>query len=250
MVPCPYQRLTASYPAGRISFFLRAAQDKDVQFKCFQLPSPGECGRKKAKSRNAFQCSEGPDPRLLWSAENVMNTEKTLNTKEILNDIKDGLTDFEIIEKHRLSGQELKKALHELFGAHLLTAKDAFLRPIFYDQTLDTERRRTVPREYLLLLIPVYDAQRPEHKGWLTDVSEMGCGVRGISVSPGQRLRLAIDSKELSQSGLIAFDALCCWSVTNVPDADPVAGLEIINIGLSDKQRLKELIRLIEFSSE
>ena len=179
-----------------------------------------------------------------------MNAQKTLEIREILNDIKGGLTDFEVIEKHRLSCEELKQALRELVNTRLLTPREAFLRSIFYDQTLETERRRAVPREPLLLLIPVYDMKSPENAGLLTDVSEIGCGVRGISANPGQRLRLAIDSKELSLSELIVFDALCCWSVTNVPDAEPVAGFEIINIGESDKQRLKDLVRFITFSSE
>jgi hypothetical protein len=33
-------------------------------------------------------------------------------------------------------------------------------------------------------------------------------------------------------------------------EAFPVAGLEIINTGKPDKQRMKELVRLIAFSSE
>lgn len=179
-----------------------------------------------------------------------MNTQKTLEISEILNDIKGGLTDFEVIEKHRLSCEELKQALRELVDTRLLTPREGFLRSIFYDQTLETERRRALPREPLLLLIPVYDMKSPENAGLLTDVSEIGCGVRGLLASPGQRLRLAIDSKELSLSELIVFDALCRWSAANVPDAEPVAGFEIINIGESDKQRLKDLVRFINLSSE
>ena len=179
-----------------------------------------------------------------------MNTGMISETGDILGDIAGGLTDFELMRKHCLSPQELRETLRELVSRRVLTPRKAFLRPIFYDQTLDGETRRTVPREYLLVLIPVYEVQHPEAKGWLTDISEAGCGVQGISVNPGHRIRVAIDPSELSQGKPIVFDALCCWSVTNVPGADPVAGLEIINIDQLDNERLKDLVRFVALSSE
>jgi len=164
---------------------------------------------------------------------------------QIISDIRSDLTDFELMRKHHISAKELRRILGELCESGILTKSSVYLRPVFYDDTMDVEANRQSPRQNLTRLLPIYEADYPENKGWLIDLSETGFGVSGIDVVSGQTLNLTILPEDLSQVELISVKAECIWTRSLHPEAQPISGFRITSISDQNQEELRKLVRVL-----
>jgi hypothetical protein len=163
----------------------------------------------------------------------------------IVKDIRSDLTDFELMRKHNLSPEELRSILEELCKTGTLTKSSVYLRPIFYDDTMDPKANRRPPRQILTRLLSIYEAENPQNKGWLIDISETGFGVSGIDVEAGQTLDLKILPEDFSRAENISVTAECIWTRNLHPEAQPISGFKITNIADKDREELLKLIRML-----
>lgn len=60
---------------------------------------------------------------------------KTIGAKAILTDLKEGLTDDELMSKYEISEADLRKIFKKLVKANLMTASDMKWRPLFWNDT-------------------------------------------------------------------------------------------------------------------
>ncbi len=60
---------------------------------------------------------------------------KTIGAKAILADLKEGLTDDELMSKYQISEADLKKIFKKLVKASLMSASDMKWRPLFWNDT-------------------------------------------------------------------------------------------------------------------
>jgi hypothetical protein len=168
---------------------------------------------------------------------------------EFVNDLRSGLTDYELMEKYGLSARGLRRAIEKLIDADIVKISEVYHRPVFYDDSFDSDSRRQYPRHYLALLLPICDAENPEAKGWLTDVTERGIGIMGIRASVGEKKAFVLQPGKFSEVDEIRFEAVCHWAEGDDPDASPVAGFEISRISDRDLKELKKFIRVISVSN-
>jgi hypothetical protein len=65
-----------------------------------------------------------------------MVTKRTINSKEVVRDIRSHMTDEELMAKYRLSVRGLKSVLRKLLEAKLITQSEFDWRPVDYDDTV------------------------------------------------------------------------------------------------------------------
>ena len=174
-----------------------------------------------------------------------MTSPSRIEVREIVKDVRDGLTDHELMKKYGLSAKGLKSTLQKLVDAEIIELPEVYRRPVFYDDNLDSDSRRGTPRHYLALLLPVYDADRKEQQGWVTDISELGVGVMGVDAVPGERRTLVVIPEKFSKAEQIVFEAECHWAERESSDAEPTAGFKITAISEKDLQELRRFIRVV-----
>jgi hypothetical protein len=165
-----------------------------------------------------------------------------LEPPEILGDIRSGMTDFELMEKHDLSPKGLQRAFDELIQAGVIDQTELDSRFSAYD-SVTVQSLRNMPRYFLAVAVDVYELGHPETRGILRDITEKGVGIVGIKIKPGILKTFTIPSENFIDEGPILFDAKCVWSTPETWDQEAVAGFQIVKISEKSLQDLRELIR-------
>jgi hypothetical protein len=161
-------------------------------------------------------------------------------------DLESRLADVELMDKYHISAAELRKRLFELIRQGAVRSGGVYWRPIIYDYEVENEARRTTPRYALKTLLPVAPVDFELAKtAFLVDISENGGRVVGLGARKGERITLAIDTKDLLEAPEIRLEAFFRW-VEEGDDLDAsAAGFEIFAISPKDFVLLHELIRVI-----
>jgi hypothetical protein len=161
----------------------------------------------------------------------------------LIDDVRAGLTDSEIIQKHELSAADFREKILQLSREKTLKYSDVYWRPILYDYGVSGDERRSLPRYPLKLLLPVEEKGVLESSpGFLIDINEKGGCLQGISVEPGTKVTLVIYPEGLIPAESISFEAVVQWVEGN-EGAAVLAGFAIAEITEPDSVRLKDLIR-------
>ncbi len=174
-----------------------------------------------------------------------MDNKRKIPVHEIAADIRSDMTDLDVLEKYDLSPAGLREIMQKLYQVDLITNADLYRRTVLYERDPDGENRRKSHRRYLTLLLPVYEVMFPEVKGWVTDVTERGLGVRGLPANPGDLVTLVVLTEKYAPGHKIVFDAICQWAEIEAPGAEPTAGFQIEDISEENMESLRSLIRFL-----
>jgi hypothetical protein len=174
-----------------------------------------------------------------------MTPRRRIPIEEIAADARSNMTDARIMEKYEISAAGLRDVLQKLFQVNLITNADLYRRAVFFEPETDIPNRRKSHRYYLTLLLPVYEVSLPEVKGWVTDVSEFGIGIRALAARPGDFLTLVVLPEKYAPTQEIVFDAECQWVESEEIDAEPTAGFQITEISPENLESLRALIRFV-----
>ncbi|MBI4964980.1 MAG: PilZ domain-containing protein [Desulfomonile tiedjei] len=163
----------------------------------------------------------------------------------LIDDVRRGVIDSELMEKYRLSAANLRRRLLQLMSEQAVNSAHVYWRPILYDYEASDSDRRVTPRYPLELLLTVNAMESPEStSGLLVDINEKGGCVKGMRPPLGVMLALRIDTGGLVSADEIVLEAVFRWEEPE-GDADFLAGFEIVNISQGNAVLLRELIRTI-----
>ena len=141
-----------------------------------------------------------------------MEPKRKIKAKEIVNDIREGMSDPQLMEKHSLSSKGLQCIFKKLSEAKAISPCELFNRaPSVGDDTADVTNIRLLPRDFVEVPLPICDADDPKNMGTITDVTEKGLGIRGIRVATGETKTLVFFSDRLFPVGPFALQAQCRW---------------------------------------
>ena len=171
-----------------------------------------------------------------------MTEKRTIKAKDIINDIRKGMTDSELMEKHRLSIKGLQSIFRKLEAIKAIKPSELYGRFPGFDDTIEVDQIRRELREYLELSLPVYEVEHPDRTGSVRDISTTGFGARGIKASPGDVKTLAINPGKLFSIDAFNFEAVCRWVRRDGPNRDYVGGFEITAISDESEQKLRDLV--------
>lgn len=174
-----------------------------------------------------------------------MAEKRKIMAKEIINDIRGGMTDSELMDKYRLSIKGLQSIFRKLEAVKAIKPSELYGRFPGFDDTIEVDQVRRQLREYLELSVPIHEMESPEKKGSVRDISTKGIGTRGIKASPGEAKTLVINPVNLFSIDPFSVEVVCRWVRRDGPNRDYLGGFEITAISEEARQRLRDLVSKI-----
>ncbi|MGO9567734.1 MAG: PilZ domain-containing protein [Desulfomonilaceae bacterium] len=173
---------------------------------------------------------------------------RQINAKEIVDDLRSGNTDSELMEKYELSSTALQKICRKLVACQAISHLELCERSPLYRERADQISARRCPRADLTIHIPIYDLETSA-TGLLRDISEIGLRVAGIESSVGQSRTFQIPIDTFMQADPLLVVARCKWVKTRGKSRRyPVAGFEIMDLSEKDRNSTREFIKLLLLS--
>jgi len=163
----------------------------------------------------------------------------------VLDDIRSDMIDSEIMHKYRITAKELRVVYRELFESRAVEAAELYCRPVYWDNNIDSEPRREFPRLLLAFILPVHDAENPQLKGIVADVTEKGMKLEGLETEVGQKRKLVVNPSRFGDLDPIEFEAECRWNSKQGMENKPVAGFKITDISEAALHELRRFIRFV-----
>jgi uncharacterized protein (DUF433 family) len=171
-----------------------------------------------------------------------------IDARDIVKDIRSGMTDSELLKKYDLSSEGLRFALQTLTDTEVMTLEELYATSSSAYDTVFVENMRELPRHHLSMAVTIYEATRPEVKGTLRDITEKGVGITGISARVGEVKTLVIPAETFIEADKIVFEAKCAWAQTEGTEDQYFAGFQITSISEECFEDLRSLIRSVCFS--
>lgn len=174
-------------------------------------------------------------------------TKRVIPTKEIMDDIRSGMGDVPIMEKHQISPAEYQAILRKLREVRALSRQEVSSRMAAMPAGTEGPQMRSVPRNYMFFTIPIYDANDPKVVGVVNDLTEKGLQVSGIPAQVDEPKTFLIRPDVFPVDMPMAFDATCRWVNVDGNTGHYVAGFEITHIQKRHLTTLRKLISEITF---
>ncbi len=168
--------------------------------------------------------------------------------RDILNDIRSHMTDEELMEKYEMSQKALQSAFTQLLKSGFITEEELHSRSLdapLNDSTTITAR---LPKDYLVIQVPIYDTGRPQARGVIRDLTEEGVGITGFEARLDEIRTLAILTGNGRLSDKIVLEAKCRW-VKKDTKGECVCGFRITSITRENLGKLRRLIRELNWGS-
>jgi hypothetical protein len=182
-----------------------------------------------------------------------MFNKKKIQAKEIINDIRSGMSDLQLMTKYRLSAKGLRSAYSKLLELKVLSEKDFYERdssaskvsnqPTVALDTVIVEDERELARLRPNEPIPIY-GNSPNIKGFIKDITLKGIGIEGIQTIVGEKRSFVIFPEKYLPIEPISFDAQCIW-VRKTQEGNILAGFRILHITPEGQQELIKLMRIV-----
>ncbi len=175
---------------------------------------------------------------------NLEPVRRRLDIGAILADIRDGMSDSDLMKKFDLSAEMLRRASKKLLEVRAKKPAEDGLATLIEDPPGFLATREFVRHE-VDFEIRVYETSRPEVDGLVRDISEEGVGVVGIDANLGDVKTLVILGDEFGEFSSFEFEGYCRWCFADEAQGTSVTGFAISKISEKDMQELRKLVRLI-----
>jgi hypothetical protein len=180
-----------------------------------------------------------------------MQAKRKITAKKLVDDIRSGLSNLELMEKYRLSSKGLLSAFNKLIDSQTMEDRELAGRIPLLDDTIDIDHAREFPRCYPALGLPIYDEKDSEVVYHVADVTEKGVQVVGMPAQVGDLKTLIIKAGGLDERiKPCTFDAECRWVKVGHKKGNSLAGFEITYISDKNLEVLLHIIQLLTFCDE
>jgi hypothetical protein len=184
-----------------------------------------------------------------------MAPEARIPAAQIVNDIRAGVSDVQLMKKYELPSGLLWQVLKELVELKAIRAEEISGRvPDVADEVVLENiepfvlSMRELPRHYVDFPTIVYEVKRPDNRGRLHDINEKGVGMRGVTAALYEVKTFVVMPSGSRDFEPVVFEAECRWARQET-DGHWAAGFRITHISDRELQELRRLIRLIWFGS-
>ncbi len=210
-------------------------EPQQVQFAQPQPPAPDAPPQ---------QSGGGPSPD-----RSPRQGKRTVRLKEVVADIRAGLTDAELMERHQLPHKELQRAFQQLLAEKAITEGELYGRASLYPQTVAISLQDVddSERHYLAFPVPIYEAGNPSVVGRVREMTETDIGVIGIEAKEKDVKTLIIFPEKFLSVAPFKFQAKCRWVQQEAEGT--YSGFEIIKISDEGREKLERLIQTLSFGS-
>ena len=176
-----------------------------------------------------------------------MSTKRTIKAKEIVSDIRSGMTNLHLMGKYRVSLDKLHNIFKQLLDSHALERSE--LEPLISVPHLRINggKRRRLHRGYVFVRLPIYDLENLLNKGTVVDISEIGIQISGIPANVGDTKEFLVQADYFADVYPFIFEAKCKWS-SKAEDGHLFSGFEITSIPEGALEELRKLTRMLTIS--
>lgn len=177
-----------------------------------------------------------------------MRQKLRIDSQAILQDIRSGLGDVPIMEKHGLSPRLYRRILETLRANRSATFADVESRMQACTMQLKGNEKRATIRNYILYQMTVCNANEPGITGILNDISEAGLQVSGMDVQVDDLVTLMIGSDGFNVHSPFILAAICRWVDRKKNSRALTAGFEITSILGHGERELRKLVDALALS--
>ncbi len=176
----------------------------------------------------------------------VIPAVRRLSARNIVNDIRSGMNNTELMEKYMLTPLQLKTTFDILLGSNAINEEE--LRNDFSipPQRNETINQRERERYFIDFELPIIEIGPPEVDGKVRDITEKGVGTIGIPSEVDDIKRFLVLHDEFVLIEPFMFEAQCRWARKSA-SGEHHAGYQIIGIAEKDLRDLRQLIHLVTF---
>jgi hypothetical protein len=169
---------------------------------------------------------------------------RTIKASELLQDLRHGLTEKQLVAKYRISTSKLKKVMARLRQVRGLPfGEDSRLGGEISDDDIRDYVPR-MPRNYLPYPFPVRVVGDPTARGLIMNITENGTMVSGIDVHVGQTKTFAVVLSRSPVLNPFGFEAECVWTHQDKSEG-LCAGYSITRITDFNRSRLQKFIQFV-----
>jgi PilZ domain len=178
-----------------------------------------------------------------------MGEKRQINGRNIIDDLRSGMTDQALQAKYRLSTSGLCTIYEKLVDREAISHSELSGWSPLYRLRTHYKESRSYPRADLNIEVPIYDLGTGS-TGLLRDISEKGMRVAGIDASVGQARTFQIPVEMFMKADRLLIVAECKWSKPKGTLKEyVVAGFEIIDLPANDRNTLQNFITFLLLSS-
>ncbi len=170
---------------------------------------------------------------------------KRIDIREIVADVRSGLTEPQLMEKYALSSRGLQSAFWKLVHSGALSWEELLSSYPGLQDSVTLSRMRQWTRSYPILSVPVYELGNPRNRGKIRDLSDKGVGATGVSGVVGQKLTLVLVPDEFLVIKPFELMVECKWFSPGKEDHPCSAGFEILDVEGKGMMQLQELVQLM-----
>lgn len=167
-----------------------------------------------------------------------MPEKRTLRVSDLVTDVREGLTDTEMMEKYKLSPRGLKSAFQKMLESKALTAFEFSQWSSLFNTSQDLNDIRLFARDTLTFHLPIYDMEPPRTKGRVVNVSESGIAIGGIVAEVDEKRTFLIPVK----GAPVVLEATCRWTREASDASGFLAGFDISRVPRGDWEKLEKQI--------
>ncbi|MFH1117534.1 MAG: PilZ domain-containing protein [Pseudomonadota bacterium] len=176
-----------------------------------------------------------------------MSQKPHVAVKDIVNDIRSGVPDHELMRKYNLSVKGVQRAFEKLVLIGAVTRAEIDARGQAAADTIFFQSMRELPRHYLVVQIPIHViGDNSKTVGKVRDITEQGLGISGVEATVGEEKTFGFYPDEFISVQPFTFKAECRWAEQKGPK-DFVAGFQITNITKDGLEKLRQLIQDLTF---
>lgn len=175
-----------------------------------------------------------------------MTAKKVVNAKDIVDDIRAGMSDRDLMAKYELSSKGLQSAFTKLINNRIVTVEEIYGQPRSSDEdTVIIDDMSLIQKHFLTVTAPIYDLDRPDVQGRLHEITERGLTIAGIESRIGEVKSFRIPCREFLAADQIVFEAECLWTKVRRETGVWIGGFQITGISKEALDHLRELIQLL-----
>ena len=168
-----------------------------------------------------------------------MSLRRQIRVSEIVNDIRVGLSDSEMMDKYKLSSHGLAKVFKKLLEAKAISSLMFVEWSALFCESPDVKDIRLFPRGSLKFRLPIYEAGSSEKRGEVLNISDGGLAVRDLEAQINDTKSFLIPIK----GAPVLFKAKCRWIKQEPVNGAAVSGFDVIDVLKGNWDKLLELIQ-------
>jgi hypothetical protein len=174
-----------------------------------------------------------------------MGTNRQIDGRLIINDLRSGLRDRDLQGKHKISSYGLLTVYKKLLAHNAISHSELCERSPLYKERNHPARQRKYRRVYPYVPIKMYEVEALAN-GILSNVSEKGLRVAGIEATIGNVQTFQIYVNLFMHTDPLVIAAKCKWiELMGQNQKYLAAGFEITDLSERDSKTLKDFIRLL-----